>query len=63
MRVHFKTDGDGTGRGFKLMYNQSLAGWCLVNIGIADIPYAFSKQCFELKEKMLLLWLIDSSYI
>jgi len=26
MRVHFKTDGDGTGRGFKLMYNQSLAG-------------------------------------
>ena len=51
MRVHFKTDGDGSGRGFKLTYNQSLAGWYFVNVGITDIPYAFVKQCFALKEK------------
>ena len=26
MRVHFKTDGSGSGRGFKLVYNQTLQG-------------------------------------
>ena len=26
MRVHFKTDGSGSGRGFRLIYNQTLQG-------------------------------------